>query len=327
MNSPRIMFIRVSTRCNSNCFMCKYAGNKESFNITDEQFEMIIDKMKKEKSYKMIRFTGGEPLMHPRLPYFIKRCSEEGFRTSIITNGYLIPQKYKELVDAGISQVIFSLDGSCPEIHDKLRSFKGCFNNIMKGMDLLRQYDSKIILRVNTVVSKYNIGDLINLLNLLKEKNINQWSIIPLKSSKELWNDGNTEKYIQFYNDFQCSVEKVSIPKLLGYSKQWAGRTKEEVHEMFYNNKLYRPRKDCNVVDIVRFYIPDTKEIIPCNCASHRKCQINIRNDSSFSTEQYTQEMKNWLKINAVNTCTGCEPINVYLSEHPECIDEDIFNF
>lgn len=327
MFNPKIMFIRVSTRCNSGCFMCRYANKHESYNITDEQFEDIIKKMKEEGTYEMMRFTGGEPLLHPHLPYFIKRCSEEGFKTSIITNGYLMPRKYKELIEAGLNQVIFSLDGSSSEIHDELRNLKGCFNNIVEGIRLLKENAPNILIRVNTVASKYNIKDLNNILKLLQEYNVDFWSIIPLRSSKVLWNDGNVEDYIEIYKEFNKKVQNIEKPRLLGYSKQWGGRNEEEIHRMFYENKLYSPVKQCHLVDRVRFYIPDMNEIVPCNCASHRTNQIKVDLDTDLSIEENTEIMRNWLAQNGPSVCTGCEPLNVYLAEHPESIDEDLFSF
>ncbi len=322
-----IMFIRISTKCNAGCFMCKYANNIESYNITREQIEYIIKYMKENGNYKMIRFTGGEPLLHPDISYFIKKCKDEGYKTSIISNGYLIKEKYKELLNAGIDQVIFSLDGSTPKIHDKIRNLNGLFNNVIEGMRILKEKNKNIILRVNTVVSKYNIDDLMNILNLLIKNDIDMWSIIPLKSSKVLWSDENKEEeYIEKYKKFKMEVMNINRPKFLGYSKEWGGRTEEEIHNMFYDNKLYRPLTKCGTAERISFYIPDKNEVIPCNCASHRTEQIKVKK-SEKSINNNTDNMRKWLNENGNRVCTGCEPLNVYLAENPNIIDNDIFSF
>ena len=62
---PKIMFVRVSENCNAGCFMCGFAHTHGKYNITDEQFDKLIEDMNKTGSYEMIRFTGGEPLIHP----------------------------------------------------------------------------------------------------------------------------------------------------------------------------------------------------------------------------------------------------------------------
>lgn len=322
----KIMFVRVSTRCNAGCFMCKYANNKESYNINEEQLKFILDYMKKDGEYGMVRFTGGEPLLHPKIVDLVKKCKMEGFKTSIITNGYLIPNKYRELKEAGIDQIIFSLDGSRADIHDKSRNLVGLFDRVIEGFELIKEISPNVNIRVNTVASKYNIDDLINILELLKKYKINMWSIIPLKSSKVLWNDGNVEYYIQKYIEFKEYVKNIKEPKILGYSKEWGGRTEEEIHNLFYNNELYHAKGFCNTVDNIAFYIPDMNKIVPCNCASHRISQIDTEVDNNSITKN-VEIMKKWLKNNGTKRCTGCEPINVYLSEHPDCLQQDIFLF
>lgn len=84
------MYIRVSENCNSHCFMCHFAGTSNALNIGDEQYDKLLNHMKK-KNYKMIRFTGGEPLLHKNIIWFIKKAKEIGVKASIITNGYLLP--------------------------------------------------------------------------------------------------------------------------------------------------------------------------------------------------------------------------------------------
>ncbi|MCL2859559.1 MAG: radical SAM protein [Oscillospiraceae bacterium] len=327
MNNLKVMFVRVSENCNAGCFMCGFAKNSNSYNITREQFENLLKEMKEIGTYEVVRFTGGEPLLHPDLPYFIKKCIEEGYQTSIITNGYLMPKMYKELIDAGISQVIFSLDGSCAEVHDKLRNLKGAFDNIINATKLLKKAKKDIIIRVNTVVSALNINDMKDILNVLVKNDIDQWSIIPLRAEKNLWNNGNIEEYIKIYKDFEKTVSNIEKPKMLGYSKKWAGRNEEEIKNLFYHNKFYHPNGKCHLVNRVRFYIPDKEELIPCNCASHRTEQIGINHNKNKLLEDRAKIIEEWLMENGPHVCTGCEPLNVYLAEHSYILDNDIFSF
>jgi hypothetical protein len=34
-----------------------------------------------------------------------------------------------------------------------------------------------------------------------------------------------------------------------------------------------------------------------------------------------------YLNLRGPTTCTGCEPINAFLGEHPEVVDNDLFAF
>ena len=72
---PKIMYIRVSENCNSHCFMCHFAGTTNSININNEQYDKILKHMRNH-NYKMIRFTGGEPLLHKNIIDFLIKAKK-----------------------------------------------------------------------------------------------------------------------------------------------------------------------------------------------------------------------------------------------------------
>ena len=67
--------------------------------------------------------------------------------------------------------------------------------------------------------------------------------------------------------------------------------------------------------------------IVPCNCAAHRVEQISINKKEFEDLEKDAENMQEWLCDNGPNVCTGCEPLNVFLAENPDCIEEELFNF
>ncbi len=306
------MYVRVSENCNSHCFMCHFAGTSNALNISDEQYDKLLNHMKK-KNYKMIRFTGGEPLLHKNIIEFIKKAKEIGVKASIITNGYLLPLYVDKLLKVGLDECIISLDGSCSEVHDSLRNFPGCFDNIIKGIKLLKEKD--IIIRVNTVVSGKNISDICNIYDLLINLGVDQWSIIPVKYKENLWNEDS----INYYREFVDKVKDSNDIKFLGYSKNFAGLSDEEIKDTFDNNSRLSIKDNCKVVDNVRFYIPDKDVLVPCNCVSHRLKELPF--SITGDMEEVCEKIRLWLKEN--NCSCKCEPLNVYINDHPEIMDED----
>lgn len=322
--APKIMYVRVSENCNSHCFMCHYAGTNDAYNITMQEYNNIIDLMDKAGSYELIRFTGGETLLHPELCEMLNLAYEHGYKTSIITNGYLLPQYIDRLVNSKLTQCIVSLDGPTSYTHDKLRGFKGCFDNIILGLKGLRHADSQIILRVNTVVSSFNIDQLADMITLLEQCGVDQWSIIPLKYKQNLWNN----LHLEIYNDFVEKVKNTNI-KMLGYSANWAGRNEDEIQHTFFDNMHYKPADICHNVDYIRFYIPNKNILMPCNCVPHRLSEVAELEDvfACQDLEKQASKIREWLAVNSKNMCTGCEPLNVYLSDHPDAIFENVMNF
>lgn len=322
---PMVMFIRTTENCNANCIMCDFGLNSKEKEINKEEFENILSLVVKEK-YKLIRFTGGETLLHKDLCHFIKRCKESNIKSSIITNGFLLNFLYKDLIKAGLNQIIISLDSNKPEIHEKIRNIPGLYEKIISVIKEIREYDSNIIIRVNTVASEKNIFDLDDMAKMLDNLKVDQWSIIPLKSDKNYWRIDKIEEYKESYEKFKKTVDSLKHLKLLGYSKYWAGRNCEEFRDYIEKNKIYTPRNKCFLVNKVRFYIPSKNLIVPCNNIPHRINEVKTEIDED-SIEKKANIMAKWLNINGPLTCTGCEPINVWLSEHPEDIEKDIFSF
>lgn len=311
----KIMFVRVSKNCNSNCYMCGFARTHGSHNLTIEEYKSFLKRIN-EKEYRLIRFTGGEPLLNVDLAKMIKESNKHNYKTSIITNGLLLKEKYKELIDSGLNQIIISLDGSKEDIHEKTRRVNGIYKKVITSIAEIKEYNTEIIIRVNTIANKDNIDDLLELYELLNNLKVDQWSIIPIKGQKNHWNDGNEEEYIKKYINFVTKINE-SYTKILGYSRYWAGRNDKEIKDFFYNNKIYKTNQKCNVPYLVSFWKPEENEILPCNCFPHHEIKKIC---------EYTNKEK-WLSENSTKVCDGCEPINVYLSEHQAELNDDIFIF
>ncbi len=328
--NPKIMFVRVSENCNAGCFMCNFAHTHNSYNITDEQFDWLLKSINEKGTYEIVRFTGGEPLLHPHITEFIKKCKNYGYETSIITNGYLLPNLAEKIADSGLDQIIISIDGSKPEIHDKLRGLPGGLERIKTGISKIRNLNSNIVIRANTVASELNIDDLENLYQLLDDLKFNSWSIIPIRPTDNpdtKWNPEHLEHNKQVYNNFINLQSKHPNITLLGYSSNWAGETDEDVTNTFENNFRVMPHNQCNLVDLIRFYIPNQDLLVPCNCAAHRIHQIATEYDSEEDIFKKANIMADWLKENGITHCTGCEPLNAYLSDNPKELKKSYFRY
>lgn len=328
--NPKIMFVRVSENCNAGCFMCNFAHSTGKYNISEEQYEKLLELMNDKGSYDLIRFTGGEPLLHPNIFDFIKKAKVFGYKTSIITNGYLLPIFAEKIASSGLDQIIVSIDGSVSEINDRLRGLKNGLERIKDGVNKIKKLNSNILFRANTVASEQNIADLPNLYKMLNDLSFNAWSIIPIRpteNSMTKWDLNNFEKNKKLYSEFIKVQSKFSNVELLGYSNNWAGITDKEISNTFSNKFGIKPKKQCNLVNLVRFYIPDKELIIPCNCAAHRIYQIQAEYDKETSIEKKADIMATWLKENGINNCAGCEPINAYLSDNPDIISTNIFKY
>lgn len=220
--------------------------------------------------------------------------------------------KLDELVKNGLDQIVVSVDGSTPKLHDSLRGIKGLWNRIDKTLERIAKDYPSLHTRVNTVVSEKNLSDLANLAKWLDRRNVEQWSIIPIKLDTHKWGETKTlEEFKQEYLNFQKAIKNCKI-ELMGYSANWAGI----VEDFWKGNSYIRPKNKCYLTDIVAFYDPFIDHIYPCNCVPHRRLTFGNR-----------EEEKNWYFEHGCEFCNGCEPLNAYCADFPNKIDENIFNF
>ena len=164
-----VAFIEVTRECNLRCIHClNNSGIKDPNELTKEETEELIKKLA-FSGVSEIRFTGGEPLLNKNIYDYIKLCTDLGVSTSLGTNGTLVTKTIAEkLVKAGLKRCVISLDGT-KEKHDMIRG-KGNFDRSLKAITLLKE--KNVDVRVNSVIMKNNIDDVIKLAKFLHSKKI-----------------------------------------------------------------------------------------------------------------------------------------------------------
>lgn len=155
-----ICYLEVTRACNLKCVHClNNSGVKLENQLEYEEFIKLI-KVFSENGLQEIRFTGGEPLVHKNIYDMIKLATENGIYTSIGTNGTLITKEVaKRLKESGLKKAIISIDGM-EEKHDEIRG-EGNYKRTIMAIENLEEEGIEV--RVNSVIMKSNIEDIINL--------------------------------------------------------------------------------------------------------------------------------------------------------------------
>lgn len=288
--------------------MCDFWKNPR-LEMTMAQF---VNALKLYPKIKMVRFTGGEPLLHEQITDFVSICHDQGLKTSIITNGLRLEEKLPVLADSGLDQIVISVDSCSQQLHDELRGTPGLFNRICSTLNHINALYPKLRTRINTVVSEKNIHNLADLADWVDLYNIDQWSVIPIKrkESPEI-SLMSVEEYTKYYRIFQEKA-KTCHAQLMGYSDNWV----DCIEDYLYGKEKIHPKEKCNLTKAVAFYDPFSDHFYPCNCVPHRK----------MSFKNADEEIK-WYYENGCLHCDGCEPLNAWCSDHPDALAENIFNF
>lgn len=164
-----IIYLELTRGCNLRCKHClNNSGEIMDNQLNEEEFEKLIMDFSKA-GVQEIRFTGGEPLLYGDIYKLLKLCTDNGVCTSLGTNGTLINKEIAEnLKKAGLKKAVVSIDGT-KDMHDEIRG-KGNFEKAMSGLTYLKE--AGIDVRVNAVIMKSNMEDVIKLAKELNKKEI-----------------------------------------------------------------------------------------------------------------------------------------------------------
>jgi len=108
-----------------------------------------------KKNFTKIRFTGGEPLLHPGIVDFIKMAhARKSFQDiSITTNGVLLEDYAESLKKAGISRLNISLD-TLKDDKFQIITGKKLLKKILRGIEKAKS--QQIPIKINSVVGEYS---------------------------------------------------------------------------------------------------------------------------------------------------------------------------
>jgi len=177
-----------------------------------KQIKKIIDSLDEEKDYFGI--SGGEPTLRRELFDVIKYLREKkpNIYTFMVSNGRMFAyrdytKKFSEL-PLGDFMVGITLYGSTPEIHDKITMAKGSFEQTVKGIKNLLDFNIRV--EVRTIISKMNYKDMENLAKFVTEnfKGIERFVFVNMKITGNAYK--NRDKLIIKYTDLIPYVEKAT---------------------------------------------------------------------------------------------------------------------
>ncbi|KXA91259.1 hypothetical protein AKJ64_04835, partial [candidate division MSBL1 archaeon SCGC-AAA259E17] len=161
--------IPTGFKCNAQCKYCYYIDRLDMENPSKEYVKTLLA-YAKEHGIRDVDFSGGESTIRGDLPDLISSARKLGFRNRcVITNGIRLAngEYMEELVNAGLNEILFSIEGSRAEIHDSLTRVPGSFNKVVESIRNAKKLGIRF--RTNTTVTKENVKDLPELAKFLRE--------------------------------------------------------------------------------------------------------------------------------------------------------------
>lgn len=148
--------------CNLKCKHCyRDAGDKATKELSTAEAKTLIDQIVKT-GFRIMIFSGGEPLMRPDMIELVGYASSKGLRPVLGTNGTLLtPETVKALKEVGALRVGISLDSLDEARHNEFRGHPDAFAMTMAGIENCRA--GGLDFQIHTTVTQMNKNEVLNM--------------------------------------------------------------------------------------------------------------------------------------------------------------------
>jgi radical SAM protein with 4Fe4S-binding SPASM domain len=166
------VFMDQNNRCNLKCRMCGFSDARvdalPQYDMPEWLFERIAAEVFPRANYLCLSIMT-EPFMTRTFPDRLRLTRDVPF-TDIITNGTLLTARSIEsVIAAGITRLIFSIDGGTKEVFESIRP-GALFERVLANFRLVASLRGDTPrLRINHVLSELNIDHFDELLRLAEE--------------------------------------------------------------------------------------------------------------------------------------------------------------
>lgn len=204
---PDVVRIETAGACNFECRHCPNGYKKNGRGIlTVELFNILLEQFRAQNFIPRVAvlYHGGEPLLNPKTPFFIKTLRDYGVeKIKIVTNASKLNEAcINNLIEAGLTDMDVSFDGESAEENNFIRK-NGNFDEDAKNVKNLLVKD-----KIKVCVSNVKI---------LTEKELEEYII-----NKEI----TIPSYLKEYFAGMPNVEFKSFPAMI-----WPGIDKSEFKE------------------------------------------------------------------------------------------------
>lgn len=171
LSAPLSVCWDITSRCNDDCAFCfRVLGQHD---LTLRQHRAILAKLIQARVRK-VSFIGGEPLLVRHLPTLLEEAHGAGLVTSVVTNGILLEQRWRDLV-ASVDWITLPIDGSNEQIQTQMTRRGEHLTLVRTLVKMLKETKTKV--KINTVVGCHNISDLSHIAQLVNELDVQRWKV------------------------------------------------------------------------------------------------------------------------------------------------------
>ncbi len=182
---PETISLFLTYKCNLTCSMCGQWGDAGAFKELGD--EVLRERLSKEEICAFIddvaffrpniTLFGGEPMLYKGWTDIVAHIKRRKMRCNMVTNGTLMEVYAGAIVEAGLDEIILSIDGR-EEVHDHTRGAAGTFSSIQRGVRAVAEIKARKgarhpIINVNCTITEENYQDLDEMVDVAEEMGVN----------------------------------------------------------------------------------------------------------------------------------------------------------
>lgn len=176
--APARVYFELTRRCNLACRTCfNDSHHPLPDELTTPEILDILDQLDQLGTFE-IRFTGGEPTLHPDFREIVAFARARGFYISLGTNGVYNDKVRSWIYESGVDWFIISLDGT-EEVNDRVRG-RGTYRQVVRTLSELALHPH-LRARLNMVVARHNVHTVESLARLADDCGVESLNMIPLR--------------------------------------------------------------------------------------------------------------------------------------------------
>ena len=131
--------IKITSRCNLRCVMCKYWQTRSEQTLSSERWREVFGELHGLGCQKL-HFSGGEVFLRRDFLDLVESAVGAGMKVNMTTNGTLIDrEKARRIGRIGVNSVSISLDGARPAVHDAIRGRPDAFRKSVRTIRWLKR--------------------------------------------------------------------------------------------------------------------------------------------------------------------------------------------
>lgn len=153
--SPLTAYLKVTDRCMLNCIFCSQHCNCAD-DMSLELAQNILRQLH-SSGIRYIYYTGGEPLLNPKIKEILSFGKSLGFIQILVTNALLLTDSELFSCLDDVDGVGVSLHGN-EEIHDTLSNKKGTYKKVLSNINKIKKVYPKIFITINCTLVDKNIS-------------------------------------------------------------------------------------------------------------------------------------------------------------------------